>query len=733
MKTGKRFSQKQTVIVIITVLVIISALSISLAAKKKESNAGLDSMEPSPDHLLRNNARDKITLAGITPIPIPVETSDEPHRRLPVRVKDKNTLYLKLLTRPFSRIYAEPNVEKVKFEKVDTFRIYYAYSTPDETLGYYEVGTDDRGNTIGFMKAEDVIEWKQYLTLRFTNKEEKRTLFFRNLNDVENLMYSQNRTNQVAHIRRKIREIGNGSIRPDDFPVTAVEPPEYVNIFRKPYLLPILDFKQVRFNKKTTRILKVASAVKDERKPVSELTSGQLEGDYKPSENADLISTFKADVVFVIDTTISMQPYIERTRQAVQQIAQSISDVSGNISFGLVAYRDDPSKVPGLEYRTKIFCNLEEGTDIDTFLRKVGQVREASVPSIGFDEDVWAGIYTAIKDKENLKQRDDATLFIIQIGDAGAHDYVGETDFNALSIGQMAEDEYGKDNSKVWIFSWHLKTPAARNANNVDKAQAQFQTMVSKLPDVSFYRSIGNGSPEEFAHQANSLVKSIIDALITTGQGKLPQVSKKSEAAKIAAEQEIDMAVKAAIRAAVLERIGTNRTAGGEVTAPRDIQAWTLDRNLEDPETKPMEVMLLISRNDLSTLRDALKNLMRAGRSGDVTSEDFFDQLKSVMSSAMRDPNMLNKGVEPGNLTLGKTGILPEFIEGLPYKTRVVNLSIEEYANKPAGWQSEFLDDLKSKIAQYEAYYKNNDIWIELNAGDKPGDHVTFLAIDRLP
>jgi hypothetical protein len=733
MRTAKKLAVKMTVIIIFAVFVIISALSISFAVKRNESDAELNSMKASPDHLLRNYARDRITLSGIRPIPVTDESSDEPHRRLPVTVKDKKRLYLKLLTRPFSRVYSEPNNEKVKYEKVDTFRIYYAYSTPNETPGFYEVGTDDHGKIIGFMKEEDVIEWKQYLTLRFTNKEEKRTLFFRDLNDVENLMHSQNRTNRVADIRRKIREIDHRSARLDDFPVIAIEPPEYVNIFLKPYLLPILDFKQVRFNKKTTRILKVASAVRDERKPDSNLISGKLEGEYIPSENAELISSFKADVVFVIDTTISMQPYIERTRQAVQHIAQSISDVSGNISFGLVAYRDDPSKVPGLEYRTKIFCNLEEGTDIDTFLRKVSQVREASVPSIGFDEDVWAGIYAAIKDRERLKRRDNASLFIIQIGDAGAHDYVGETDFNALSIGQMAEDEYGKDNSKVWIFSWHLKTPAAKNANNVEKAQAQFQTMVSKLPGVSFYRSIGNGSPEEFAVQANSLVKSIIDALATTRQGKLPEVSKKSGAAKIEAVQEIDMAVKAAIRAAVLERIGTSRTAGGEVTAPRDIQAWTLDRNLEDPETKPMEVMLLISRNDLSTLRDALKNLMRAGRSGDVTSEDFFDQLKSVMTSAMREPDMMNKGVEPGNLTLGKTGVLPEFIEGLPYKTKVVNLSIERYANQPAGWQREFLNELKSKIAQYETYYKNNDIWIELNEGDNPGDHVTFLAIDRLP
>jgi hypothetical protein len=724
---------------VFAILVIISTLLFLTGAKKKDFNAGSASMDQPSAFLTRNSVRDKITFAGLRPILVPDETPDETQlpvdsdRRLPVRVKGKKTLYLKLLTRPFSRIYAEPNIEKVKYENVDAFRIYYAYSTPNEIPGFYEVGTDERGNTIGFMKEEDVIEWKQYLTLRFTNKEQKHTLFFRELSDVENLMYSQNRASQVADLRRKIREISNGSMRPDDFPVIAVEPPDYVNIFLKPYLLPILSYKQVSFDDETTRILKVASAVKGERKPNSKLKPGQFEGIYKSSENADLISRFKADVVFVIDTTISMQPYIERIRWAVQQFAEAISDVSGGISFGLVAYRDDPSKVSGLEYRTKIFCDLEEGRDIDTFLSKVSEVREASVPSIGFDEDVWAGVYTAIKDREGLKRRENATLFIIQIGDAGAHDYIGETNFNALSIGQMAEDEYGKKNSKVWIFSWHLKTPAAKKANNIGKAEAQFKTMVSKLPGVSFYRSIEDGSPEEFAYQTNSLVKSFIDALKTSMQGRLPEVSQKTEEAKITVEQEIDMAVKAAIRAAALELIGTSKTRSEELTAPRDIQAWTLDRNLEDPQSKPMEVMLLITRNNLDTLRDALRNLMNAGRSGDVTSEDFFDQLKSVMTSAMREPKMINKGLEPGRLTLGKLGILPEFIEGLPYKTQVVNLSIERWVNQPPGWQREFLNTLKSKIAQYEEYYKNNDIWIELNEGDKAGDHVTFLAIDRLP
>jgi serine/threonine-protein kinase PpkA len=77
-------------------------------------------------------------------------------------------------------------------------------------------------------------------------------------------------------------------------------------------------------------------------------------------------------------------------------------------------------------------------------------------------------------------------------------------------------------------------------------------------------------------------------------------------------------------------------------------------------------------------------------------------------------------------------GILPEFINGLPYETRVIHMSMQDWSGAP-GRQEQFLDYVRSKLDQYEEYYKDSSRWIKLNEGDREGDHVTFLEIDRLP
>ena len=52
-----------------------------------------------------------------------------------------------------------------------------------------------------------------------------------------------------------------------------------------------------------------------------------------------MLQNFTAGVVFVIDSTKSMGPYIARTREAVEKLYEDISgkSVSSKVSFGLVA------------------------------------------------------------------------------------------------------------------------------------------------------------------------------------------------------------------------------------------------------------------------------------------------------------------------------------------------------------------------------------------------------------
>ena len=50
------------------------------------------------------------------------------------------------------------------------------------------------------------------------------------------------------------------------------------------------------------------------------------------------------DIVFVIDTTGSMQPCIDQVQQKLSHLAQTIAGASfrPDVAFGVVAYRDHP-------------------------------------------------------------------------------------------------------------------------------------------------------------------------------------------------------------------------------------------------------------------------------------------------------------------------------------------------------------------------------------------------------
>lgn len=55
-----------------------------------------------------------------------------------------------------------------------------------------------------------------------------------------------------------------------------------------------------------------------------------------------------------------MDPYIDRTREAVRKIYDTITkeDLTGDVSFGLIAFRDNPQAVPDLDYLTHTYVTF---------------------------------------------------------------------------------------------------------------------------------------------------------------------------------------------------------------------------------------------------------------------------------------------------------------------------------------------------------------------------------------
>ena len=273
---------------------------------------------------------------------------------------------LRVLPKSFSHVYKSKKGEadNIAIENIPGFKALYVFeredldqnqNSPTDPGGWYQVSYSVKGPAIGWMQARDVLEWKQALIVSYRHPglEDMRrdpVLMFRSLDALREVVESPVRENMMTMLYGKISK---GDIPPL---LASKEPERYVDIDKKFYLLPILDFEVEEIDGDEVRYLQLAAAVP--RKRGTDILEDE---DYwKESETEQGVSEkqakeLKVEVVFVMDMSRSMQPYIDSTRDAIKELVRSIAsdDVKNNVSFGLVGYRDDTRKIAALEFTSK--------------------------------------------------------------------------------------------------------------------------------------------------------------------------------------------------------------------------------------------------------------------------------------------------------------------------------------------------------------------------------------------
>jgi len=261
-------------------------------------------------------------------------------------------LPLRVLVRPLSNIYKAPDAQEVIQENVPTFQAYYVYARPEnrpgktDAPGWYQVGSNDRGDILGWMRAEDVIEWKQTMSLTYTHPEGRHAvLMFAQHDSLPELMTLPAQQRQ-ARVQQLYATIESGQALPNNFPVVSVEPKKMIDINKEFYLLPIIDFESLKQldGKREGRLVKLAAATAfgSDVRDTSDIrnNAGYLGKAIAPGTTVDLstLQALQADIVFVIDTTISMQPYINGVRDTVRDGVRSMSQqasTNASLRFGL--------------------------------------------------------------------------------------------------------------------------------------------------------------------------------------------------------------------------------------------------------------------------------------------------------------------------------------------------------------------------------------------------------------
>lgn len=628
----------------------------------------------------------------------------------PLLMPGKQSLFQRVLATPDANLYMHAAGTPAQ-EQIAPFTAFYVYQRAEaEGQEWLQVGTDRHGGISGWLKAKQAIDWNQGLTVAFREPiEQDRALLFKDKASLEQLIKSGDRNRY-----KNLYKAAESGVIEENSPVAAIQPPGRLDIREDFYLVPIRQHQDVFVGNEQARMLQVSSV------PLSLPSKRQVEK--KTPKNH---SGYSAGLVFAIDATLSMDPYIERTREAVMKIYDSLGDAGllGNVNFGLVAFRDNIEAAPSLGYLANTYVTLEQGRNPGAFLARVNNLSAAKASSQDFVEDSYAGVKQAIEDM-NWSAHD--ARYLVVITDAGPRDGsdpLSSTGLSAKALRQLAREK------GIAIFVMHLLTDAkqAKHAS----AELKYREL-SHFPGLgSLYYGVPTGDVNEFGHVLDTVAGQITMQVQIAGTSQpIQEVAETpSENTQLAELQSKVAKLGYALRMRYLQK-----TEGGQ--PPSVFNAWLLDRDIQRPNLRTLDVQVLLTRDQLSDMHDILNQVLLTAEEGLLSPASFLNELKSLAATVARDPGQLGTTTAvtagTGN-SLADMGFMGEYIEDLPYRGEVMNLSLEDWESWPAREQIAFLHRLEDKINYYRALHDHTDLWVSLDGGAIDGDSVFPVALEMLP
>jgi hypothetical protein len=635
---------------------------------------------------------------------------------------NKQSLYQRVLIKPGALMFAE--AQKGEGRPTTPFTTYYVYARVElNGTHWLQLGINRHGQIEGWVPSEDLIPWNQGLTVAFRDPlGNDRVLLFRDEKGLKSLVESKDAT-----AYSEIYQAAEAGRLGEDFPVIAMQPKAYVDILKNFYLVPILDHEDVYLGSELARILQVSSVPLHADKKA--LTKTAETADASP---VNPIKRFRSGVVFVIDSTLSMDPYIDRTREAVRKIYDTITkeDLTGDVSFGLIAFRDNPQAVPELEYLTRTYVDLEQGQSAESFFKQVSTLKAATSSSLGFIEDSYAGVNEAIS---GINWEGQDARYMVLITDAGprdAHDPLSGSGMSSVSLRRLAQ------NKGIALSVLHLLTPSVKA--NHEMAEQKYRDL-SYYPGIgSFYFGVETGDIRRFGRVLDALAQQITDqvkvaAIAAAGRQIKPLPARQPEPDD-EPDQLAEFQAKVAKLGYALRMRYLQQDENQQI--PDVFNAWLIDRDFNDPQRQTLDVRVLLTRDQLSDLHAIMRQVLETAEEGLLSPRSFLNDLKSLAATIARDPEQLGSttrvtGAREGNLA--DMGFMREYIEDLPYTGEVMNLTLENWQEWPAREQVDFIHRLEEKINYYQVLHDHTDLWVSLDGGAVSGDSVFPIALEMLP
>jgi serine/threonine-protein kinase PpkA len=610
-----------------------------------------------------------------------------------------------------------------------SFSVLYVYAEVDDVSNtFLAVGRGTRGAE-GWVQASRTEEWRTMLVMSYApNTRRDRTVFFATQDDVFDVLDQEE--GSADAIRAIHDQIENGSYDPEK--IVAIEPALTVNSVERPYLMPVLDFVQTSTDTHgDVTILQLAALNRDSSDVATAGT--RPVGEDRMSIEADA-RDFRVGVAFVIDTTRSMGPYIDRAKGFVRDISFGLADrgLQDKFDFALVGYRDNTDAAQDVGYLRRVYRDFGLPSEATTLFSTIDDMRPASGSTTHWREDAFAGIDLAIGGL-NWGEVDSRLVFLItdasprSVGDILASNrQMGPETINALA---------GQRN--ISLFVLHMQTEEAATISldtegYDDTARGQqLYARMSQTGDsaISKYFSVQGQTEQAFADSMQLVAGLVVDQLSQLSDvGRLtrpdnalddPLLAALTAGGPVVIDNEADAPLIAAAVAGELFRYQTEYLgARSGVEAPDFYRGWAVDKDIADPDQRALEVSVFVSREQLSDLANRLGDIVSRLREKELGMGDFFSSVQAEAGSTAVDPSFGT--------------FLPSYLEELPYGSKFINMTPSTWDSLGQTSRTQLLDEVEAKLASYNQIYSTRDGWITLDERSTE-DQVYPLPLRDLP
>lgn len=614
---------------------------------------------------------------------------------------------LKLIVKVASAIHSSPDAATAS-QPVSAFSFFYVLPAEDggdarEKNGFVRVATAASvARETGWLPVKDVVFWAHAQVVGFRQAADRqRMLFFAKKQESANWLKQPDAAGKLAISR---------------------EPDESASFS----FFPLLDISSVDHEGYPTDIYKVAYVG---GAAASQSKAKDWDPAKRPSQNFEhretaitaerLSAEFKLQIVFVIDSTASMGPWIDAMKEVVQRVVAALNERPGTkdrVEFALVAYRDqvdpaDTNAVQAIEYVTKIGSNFTSNlSDVSTALSNTSA---ASVSSEDVPEDILAGLVVALQD---LNWDRAASKHIILLGDAPA---------------QVDTDGYKNTSKQTLDGILTLAQPTGPNATwerklihglrvvseMEDECREHFNKLTGGRDFGGLHHAYANaGDEERFIKDLVDRLSQMADVTTDIAEGRLTEVE------TLATDDQTDGDLRRMLGPILPMLRATSESSEAGFT-----EGFV---STIDPEgNAALEPYALVAQSQLKLFESALNHcvlsLENSGEAGSRDVQKVVQQLQ-VLATGVN----LAEDVHP-DMPLHE--LLSRAL-GFPLRSGIFTMTPRQLAAMTAADFEGWVNQVRASQSICKAYIDNTSVWFTLGEnGRRAAEKHAFIKVSDLP